>query len=81
MYQYQKIEITPSHKNNERKQNHICISPISIHHYSNSSFFRFYRTFGGWVSKMREWVTRKDDLERDLKAAGEQGVDYTRFYG
>ncbi|ROT62764.1 Heme-binding protein 2 [Penaeus vannamei] len=39
------------------------------------------RTFGGWVSKMREWVTRKDDLERDLKAAGEQGVDYTRFYG
>ncbi|ROT78435.1 Heme-binding protein 2 [Penaeus vannamei] len=28
------------------------------------------RTFGGWVSKMREWVTRKDDLERDLKAAG-----------
>ncbi|XP_037795634.1 heme-binding protein 2-like [Penaeus monodon] len=39
------------------------------------------RTFGGWMRKMRDWVTQKNALEQDLKAAAEQGVDYTRFYG
>ncbi|XP_042875071.1 heme-binding protein 2-like [Penaeus japonicus] len=39
------------------------------------------RTFGGWVTKMRGWLVHKKALEADLKAAGEQGVDYSRFYG